>query len=51
MNKTVTSLVALGIGTMVYRQAKKNNYNLGDVMDNRTVKQMQKGMRRVMRNF
>ncbi|MBE4908086.1 YrzQ family protein [Cytobacillus suaedae] len=43
MNRTMTSLIALGIGAVAYNYAQKNN-----MMNNKTMKQMRKRLARAI---
>ncbi|MDF0726822.1 DUF3918 family protein [Cytobacillus sp. S13-E01] len=40
MNKTMTSIIALGLGAAAYSMAQRNN--MGNMMNNKTMKQMRK---------
>ncbi|BDG36895.1 YrzQ family protein [Saccharococcus caldoxylosilyticus] len=44
MNRTMTSLLALGLGVAAYRVAQRNNW-----MNNRTMKKMQRRLARAVR--
>ncbi|MRH43028.1 DUF3918 domain-containing protein [Aquibacillus halophilus] len=49
MNRTLTSLVALGVGAVIYRGAKNGNMDIGDLVNKRSIKKMRKKIGKAMR--
>lgn len=49
LNKTMTSLMALGVGAAIYRGAKSRNVNAGNFFGGQSMKRMGKNMRKNFR--